>query len=328
MAVSPSSLDSVVFIGIDVASRECTAALEGRRPRCFKFSAEGAAQLAAWTRQVHPGARLRAVLEHTGVYSQAWAALLAEQGLESALCNPAKIHYHAIADGQRSKTDKADAKAILSYALHYRPEATTQAPKAQQQLNVLLVTRDLLIRQRVALENSITTLSFLPENLALVEEQCEHALAALKQGEAELEEKMAAAIKHDERLSQASRILLQQDGIGRVCTAMLCAMLDRVLDFNPKQLTAWCGMAPAHRQSGTSQKPSHIDKQGKALIRRNLYLAGLGACRTKTYAPLKASMEAQGKPGKVIIIAIGRRVLINAQKALKAHFSASGVLAY
>jgi transposase len=168
MAVTPAGPDAVVFIGIDVSSRDCYAAIEGKKPRRFKFDAASAASLAAWVREGHPTARLRAVMEHTGVYSMAWTALLKEHGVEYALRNAAKIHFHAIADGQRSKTDKADAKAILSYALHYRPEATILAPLAQRQLALLLKQRDSIIKQRVAFHNELKALSFLPENLALV----------------------------------------------------------------------------------------------------------------------------------------------------------------
>lgn len=320
MTVSTSSTGTVVYIGSDVSSRDCHAVFEGRRPRCFKFSDEGAAELATWAREKHPSARLIVVMEHTGVFSLAWAALLAEQGIESALCNPAKIHYHAIAEGQRSKTDKADAKAILSYALHYKPEATLPVPKAQAQLNVLLVMRGLFIRNRVALENAITTLAHLPESLAVVEQQCQEILAAMKKAEAELDEKMAAVIKQDERMSQASHVLRDVEGVGPVGTAMFCGMLDKMLELSPKQATAYFGLAPCHKQSGKSEKPSHIDKQGKAFLRQMMYMAGLAASRSLKYAALKARMLAQGKHGMVIIIAIGRRVLLAAQKALKAYF--------
>jgi transposase len=320
MAVPLAGPDTVVFIGIDVSSRDCYAAIEGKKPRRFKFDGASAAALATWVREGHPTARLRAVMEHTGVYSMAWAALLEEHGIEYALCHSAKIHFHAIADGQRSKTDKADAKAILSYALHYRPEATILAPLAQRQLVLLLKQRDSIIKQRVALHNELKALSFLPESLALVQEELQEIIATLEQAEASLNNKMAAVIAEDEQLREANRLVRQLKGVGPVSSATFCSMLDKILDCSPKQLTALCGLAPAHRQSGASQKPSHIDKQGRAQTRKNCYMAGLSAssCNAECIA-VKQRLEARGKPGKVIIIAIARHLLLQVQKVLKAN---------
>lgn len=316
-----TTTDLVVYIGVDVASRDCHAVFEGRKPRCFGLSAEGAGALCAWVRQTHPAAELCAVMEHTGVYSLAWYFLLQAQGIRCALCHASKIHHFAKADGQRSKTDKADAKAILSYALHYRPEPTTLAPRAQRQVALLLKQRDNIIEMRVALQNQFTALSFLPEDLALVEELFSKLLAGLAQAEADLATKIEAVISQDVRLREAYQIVRQLQGVGPVSGSTFCSMLDKILDCNPKELTALCGLAPAHKQSGNSQKPSHIDKQGRAQTRRNLYLAGLAASK---YNPkcieIKQRLEARGKPRKVIIVAIARNLLLQTQKALKAHF--------
>lgn len=319
MSVSATCGEAVVFIGIDVSSRDCWAAIEGQKPRRFMYDAKSAAALAAWVRQSHPQAPLRAVMEHTGVYSQAWAALLQEHGIECALCNPARIHYHAVADGQRSKTDKADARSILSYARHYRPQPTLAAPLAQQQLVLLLKQRDSIITHRVALHNELTALSYLPGSLALVQQDLLRIVAALHQAEASLDEKIAAVIAQDERLRQAHQLVRKLKGVGKVSAAMFCSMLNKILDCSPKQLTALCGLAPAHRQSGNSQKPSHIDKQGRAQTRRNCYLAGLAASRSNTQCrAVKQRLKARGKPGKVVIIAVARHLLLQVQRVLKA----------
>jgi transposase len=320
VSVSATLPEPVVFVGIDVSSRDCWAAIEGPKPRRFKFDAASAAALAAWIRQQHPGARLRAVLEHTGVYSMAWAVLLKAQGMECALCNPAKVHFHAIAGGRRSKTDKADACSILAFALHYRPAATVEAPPAQRQLDLLVKQRDSIIKQRVALQNQLTALAFIPESLALVQQEFAQVIAALKQAEASLTDKMAVVLEQDDQLREASRLLRQMPGVGPVASANLCAMLDKILDCSPKQLTALCGLAPAHRQSGTSQRPSHIDKQGRARIRKSLYMAGLAASRCNPACiAVKQRLKARAKPGKVVIIAVARHLLLMAQKLLKAN---------
>jgi hypothetical protein len=63
------SADSVFYIGIDVSSNFFHAAIPGRKPRRFDTSVQGACNLLLWIRRDCPEMTIRAVMEHTGVYS-------------------------------------------------------------------------------------------------------------------------------------------------------------------------------------------------------------------------------------------------------------------
>jgi transposase len=251
--------------------------------------------------------------------------LLEAQGIECAVCNPRRIRHFAISTGQRSKTDKADAKAILAYALHTRPEPSLSIAAVQQQLAFLLRQREKSIKQRVALENQLTALAFIPDTLALVSEQLDQLLSAFRTFEAELDHSIQQLIQGNQDLQVANRILRSMDGVGKVTSTLLCSSLDTILDCNAKQLTALAGLAPAHRESGISVRgKSRIDKQGRPLMRKCLYLAAMAASRScPHYISVKERMKAAGKPGKVILIAIARQLLLQAQKLLKNHFAAN-----
>src|SRR5258707_247364 len=55
---------------------------------------------------------------------------------------------------------------------------------------------------------------------------------------------------------------------------------DTPLTVRPKEATAFAGLAPVHRQSGSSLRGrSHIARQGGAQVRTLLYLAALSASR-------------------------------------------------
>lgn len=314
---------SVFYVGLDVSSTDCWAALPGRKPRRFLLSAGGAAELNLWIRESAPEHQvLRAVMEHTGVYSLAWAALLRPLGIECVLCNPGPIRSFAKAQGHRSKTDKADAKAILGYALFKEPAETVYS-ESQQQLDLLCRQRDKVIKQRVAVENQLKALSYLPEQLAMVHKELQRIADVLRECECSLSAKIETLMTEDDRIRTADAVLQNLNGIGPVTSACLCSILDRVLDCNPKQLTALAGLAPSHHESGTSVRGrSHLDKKGRPRLRKCLYMAAMSAARCNDkIKDVKLRLEANGKKGKLLICALARHLLLLAQKALKSEFA-------
>ena len=86
----------------------------------------------------------------------------------------------------------------------------------------------------------------------------------------------------------------------------------------PKQLAQYAGLAPAHRQSGASIRgKSLITHAGNRRLRKILYMAAVTA---KTYNPhlrvFYARLLADGKPKKLALIAVARKLLLLAQAVL------------
>ncbi len=82
-----------------------------------------------------------------------------------------------------------------------------------------------------------------------------------------------------------------------------------------KTVAALAGVAPYNNDSGKFKGKRRI-AGGRKKVRKALYMASLSASRyDPTFVKLKAKMKAKGKAGKVILIAIARRliVILNAQ---------------
>lgn len=319
MSSTAIAAQAVYWIGLDVSSTDAAVAIPGKRVRKFPLSADGVQQLRDWIAALcPPGSRPRCVMEHSGVYSQAWAALLNALGLDCALCNPARVSQFAKADGQRSKTDSTDAQAILACARHAQPPVRVPASPARQQLAQLLGLRRALEGDLRRNRNRAHALSFLPDSapqLALLAQQAE----GLRDTLAKLEAQLATIVAQDQELAQASALLQSIPGIGPRVALQLCRILPQLRDCTPAQLSALAGLAPAHKQSGHSLRgKSRIDKQGRPELRSLLYLAALSAGR---YCPqlmaVKQRLQAAGKAPKLIHCAIARRLLLLAQAVLK-----------
>ena len=88
--------------------------------------------------------------------------------------------------------------------------------------------------------------------------------------------------------------------------------------------SALAGLAPYQNSSGRTHRPARITA-GRAPVRRAAYLAALAAMRHNPWAKaLYAKLRSAGKPAKVALIAIARKliVFINAMLAKRTNWEA------
>ncbi len=119
-------------------------------------------------------------------------------------------------------------------------------------------------------------------------------------------------IKDDADL-QAQKVLMETiPGVGdATITQILSTQCTPERFSNAKQLAAFAGLNPKHRQSGTSVRgKSHISKTGDSSLRKALYMPAIVA---KQHNPiLKRFYEhllAVGKPKMLAICAVMRKLL-------------------
>ena len=84
-----------------------------------------------------------------------------------------------------------------------------------------------------------------------------------------------------------------------------------------KAAAALVGVAPFVRQSGTMRAPAHI-RGGRAAVRNAFYMAAVTASRhNPVLAPFYARLIAAGKPVKVALVAVMRRLVVFANAVLR-----------
>ena len=106
-------------------------------------------------------------------------------------------------------------------------------------------------------------------------------------------------------------------GFGPVISATLMADLPELGALDNKAIASLAGVAPHIQQSGTQAGRAHI-QGGRPCVRAALYMAALSAVRHD--AGFKAdykAMRAAGKPAKVALIAIARKLIVAANAILK-----------
>lgn len=246
-----------------------------------------------------------AVMEPTSTYHRAAHRCLHEAGIAVALVNPLRTRLFAQALGRLAKSDPLDAAMLALVAERMQPAVCEPPDQASAQLAELAAARDAAINQRTALANRLgtTQLAFLRRELAA-------QLRAIERHIARIDDSCKALIAQDQSLAHRAALLRSIPGIGPVTVLALLAHLREIGRLNAKQVAALAGLAPFARDSGTAHPPRHIHG-GRAQLRKTLYMAALVASRRNPdLARFYQNLKNNGKPPKLAIIAVARKLLV------------------
>jgi transposase len=101
----------------------------------------------------------------------------------------------------------------------------------------------------------------------------------------------------------------------------LLADLPELGSLDRKAVASLAGLAPHPNQSGLRTGPSHISG-GRPCVRAALYMAAVSAARSdKGFKAEYLAMRQAGKPAKVALIAVARKIVVAANGMLKANRS-------
>ena len=288
------------FVGVDVAKAHLDLALQGGAQQRFANDAQGIAALVAF---ITPLAPQHLVLEATGPYHRALAAALVAAQLPVSVCNPRQVRDFAKSQGHLAKTDRVDARVLAHYAAvtPYQarplPDAPTQALRQLVQRRRQLIALITEEHHRLATAEAVLT-PFIEAHLAFLRSQL-----------AELAPRIQAAISAAPRWQRLDQLLRSVPGVGQVTAATLLAELPELGQLSRQQVAALVGVAPFHRDSGTRRGKRTVHG-GRAGVRTALYMAALVASRRNpVLAAFYQRLLAAGKPKKVALVAVMRRLV-------------------
>jgi transposase len=193
--------------------------------------------------------------------------------------------------------------ALLAASISPSPSAP--ASDCIEALRELVTARHSAVAEQTALENQL-----LAANTAFLRTQLRRRIDRLAKDIARLDAEIAKRIKADPGLVRRYEILLSIPGLGPVTAATLVADMTELGTCNAKQIAMLTGLAPLADNSG-SREGRRIIRAGRPAVRRVLYLCALSASRCN--AAMKAlytRLTAAGKPHKVALVAVARKLII------------------
>jgi transposase len=246
-----------------------------------------------------------------------WFALDAA-GIETRQLPPAQIKAFAASRGTRAKTDRIDAELIARF-LAFRPDAGRNLPHEKlRYLRALASKRGQLVETRKRLLAQIKAHGKLGS--ADMFETMDTALKDLLDCQiAELERQIEKIVASDDELATTASILRSVPGIGPVASAMLIAEMPELGQLTGEQAAALAGLAPIAHDSGAMRGKRAIGG-GRRLLRHVMFQAALVASHHNPVLKIFADrLRAAGKPHKVVITAVARKLVTIANAICKSR---------
>jgi transposase len=296
-------------IGVDISKDTLDVhRMDDGASRRFVNDKAGCKALIRWI----GGHAARIVFEPTGPYHRAFEGLLAKAGLPLVKVNPRQARRFAEATGKLAKTDRLDAALLARMGALLELEARPVRSERLGELKELHSAREALVKDRTAAANRCKALT-----LALLKRQNAQRRNLIERQLEAIEETILACIKADPDLAQRFAVLTSIPGVSAITAFTLIIDMPELGTLEAKQAASLAGLAPVARQSGQWTGRAFI-RGGRANIRQALYMPALVAMRFNP--PLKtkyAQLIAAGKPAKVALTAIMRKLVVLANALLK-----------
>lgn len=290
-----------VVIGIDVAKGWLdVAVLSGGESFRVGNDTQGWAALI----QRLKGRRIKAIgVEPSGGYERRVAKVLHKAGLPVRNVNPYKLRNYARALGRMAKNDKIDALLIARFTAELPTRPLGREPLSEQ-LADLVIARRQLTDDKVSLANQIEQL-----HDAAVKRMFQRRLRRIEADIVLLDKRIAEVVASHPELAARDRLIRSFSGAGPVLSHTLLALAPEIGNASRREIAALVGVAPYDHDTGVLRGRRCI-WGGRAEVRRALYMAALVASRCNPI--LKAFHQrliALGKPKKVAIVAVARKIL-------------------
>lgn len=302
------------YIGVDLSKD----ALDVCDPvRGVSWIANDPAAISRWLGGL--GADDLVVFEATSGCDRALRRALRSSATAGAQLNP--LHaWHFARSLNLPKTDKVaqdarfqrDAAMLARLGTERQLEPGTAIAAEREELRALVQRRDQLKRMETQEKNRLGD-----DPPPLVAADIRAVLAALASRVAAFDKAIAAHIARHPELARASALLRSIPGLGPVTAAVLLGDMPELGHACRREIASLGGLAPRAHESGRMRGRRFIGA-GRRHVRRAMFMAALSILRFPGFlAGFVARQKAAGKPGKVIRIAVARRLLTVANAILR-----------
>lgn len=252
------------------------------------------------------------VCEATGGYERLLIKQMRANNYPVHVAHPNKIRAFAKSKGLLAKTDKIDASLIADYACVMKITADDYLlSENTEKIGELLKRRDQLLadkhreQARLDKEYGNDTNRSIQSHVKWLEKEIIRI------------EKLLEEESRQEALQSQLALLTSVPSIGRLTALGLLAFLPEIGRTNHEQLVALVGLAPFNRDSGRYKGKRYI-QGGRGIIRKALYMAAISSLRwNKPLANFYQRLRSRGKPAKVAITAVMRKLLLVLNSLMK-----------
>jgi transposase len=295
------------FVGIDISKSSFDICiLPDGQSATFDNTAVGITEFMTFVASLEEVERF--LVEPTGGYERRVVDALLVARMPVARVNARQIRQFAGACGQLSKTDRIDAFILADYGRRMQTRLLSPASTAQTVLADLVARYRQLSHMIVQEKNRREKQSRQADGR--MRAWIEETLAFLLDQRQAVVDEMVACLGSDAELANKADVLMSLKGIGLRTACFLLAGLPELGLMGKGQIAKLVGVAPLNRDSGLMRGKRMI-AGGRKPVRDALYIAALPAIRFDPHMKaFYAKLRASGKPGKVALVAVMRKMII------------------
>ena len=266
-------------------------------------------ELRAWLGGLDRGDLL--VLEATSLCDGAILRLATEAGQPFHRLNP--LHgWHFARSLNLAKTDKVDARMLARLGAERRLAPSPGHDPARADLVELSGRRDQLKRMESQEKNRLRK-----TRSELVRADILAVLDDLGRRVARVEAAIRAFLGAHPPLARKAALLDTIPGFAAVTCTVLVAHMPELGQLDRRTVASLGGLAPRARDSGKRQGRRHTG-DGRRQVRRALYMAAVSMMRKGSpFAAFVDRLRGSNKPGRLIAIALARKLLTIANAVLR-----------
>jgi len=243
------------------------------------------------------------IVESTGGYERALTEALSVADLPVIVVNPWRVRRFGEGLGVLAKTDPLDARVLALFGERARPPRRPLPGPRQREMADLVRRRRQLIAMIVAEKNRLDTAS------RIIQRDIKSLVQLLERRVAKLDQRIDQAIIDDAEQAENWKRLQTAPSVGPGVARALIVDLPELGALGRRQITSLVGLAPFAKDSGKKSGYRRI-RAGRAAPRTALYLAAMNGARfNPVLRAMYERMIAAGKPPKVALIALARKLL-------------------
>lgn len=312
-----SHLSDNIFVGIDVGGAGLDVAWHRGDSAHYANRPDAIATLVRRL-QAQPEVT-RIVMEPTGGYEKPLVKALRQAQLPVEIIHTTRFKAYRELVGVKAKSDTSDARLLAAYAAAPNEVRGRKANHVELPEDAIREALSELASRRDQIKHMIhaETCRLGTVRLAELRQAITVHLEALRAEDKQVHRMMLELVRQRIDLRRDQRLLKTIKGIGVKSAISLLASVPELGRIDNKAAAALIGVAPFVRQSGTMNAPARIHG-GRAAVRSILYMAAVTASRhNPVLRPFYERLIAKGKPPKLALIAVLRRLVVFANAVLK-----------
>ena len=253
------------------------------------------------------------IFEASGAYTKLLYKTLSEAGIRTCCANPLFIRRFAQGFGVLAKTDEIDAKTLALYGEKVNPEPTSFMNDVQLEFTELMYVRESAMKDYRAAKNRLE----MPFCSKFALKEQEKIIKVLLKHINTINNEIDLFMKRNPDYERKSKLLQTIPGIGALTAQALLAYCPELGSLTHKEIIALAGLAPKTCQSGQMKYRERIGG-GRSRLRQALYFPALVVIKGDSELhDFYVHLTKNKKPGRLAVIAVMRKILIQANAVLK-----------